>query len=477
MGPYSEERQLRREKNLIRASLDPTIDDRMRNIYKSKINELARTENEYNLTVTATDSSGNTSDISITITVSDVDDSNPVITGNTTVSVQENQTAVSIYSSSEDATWTLAMAASQDPTITSAFTMFETKTPTIYMDIDYDGAQQLGVPIANINEALEIYFGSAFVNDFNYLGRTYRVTAQAENQFRMTEDDLARVRVRNKYGDMVPLGTVTTIKYASGPSRMPRYNLYPSAALLGESSPGHSSGEALNKMEELAAKVLPKGIGYEWTEVALQEKTAGNTSVYAFVFAVIFVFLLLAAQYESWILPLSVILIVPMCLLSAMTGISLLGMDNNILTQIGLVVLIGLASKNAILIVEFAKQKEDEGLELIEAVVQASELRLRPILMTAFSFILGVLPLVLATGAGAELARVRKAKQATSILQSYAKKVAGVLQGIEKDILKLEIDPQDPMLLPIKKAYICFISIVISSTPPSIWHIYFTICL
>ena len=204
---------------------------------------------------------------------------------------------------------------------------------------------------------------------------------------------------------MIPLSAVGDLKDISGPARVPRYNLYPSLALTGNTTPGHSSGESLDAMEQLAAQILPDGIDYEWTEIAYQQKSTGNTAGIAFALAVLFVFLLLAAQYESWVLPLAVILIVPMCLLSAMFGVGIMGMDNNILTQIGLVVLVGLASKNAILIVEFAKQLEDRGYSLQEAAKEAARLRLRPILMTAFAFILGVIPLVTATGAGAEMRR------------------------------------------------------------------------
>ncbi len=214
-----------------------------------------------------------------------------------------------------------------------------------------------------------------------------------------------RLRVRNNSGDMVPIGAVAVARDIAGPSRVPHYNGYPAAALLGSAAPGYSTGQALDKMEALAAKILPNGIGYEWTEIAYQEKQTGNTAVIAFVLAVLFVFLLLSAQYESWTLPLSIIMIVPMCLLSAMSGVWIAGMDNNILTQIGLIVLIGLASKNAIMIVEFAKQQEDLGLGRIEAAITAGKMRLRPILMTSFAFILGVVPLVIAEGAGAEIRR------------------------------------------------------------------------
>jgi HAE1 family hydrophobic/amphiphilic exporter-1 len=252
-------------------------------------------------------------------------------------------------------------------------------------------------------ETLSVYLGSAFVNDFNYLGRTYRVTAQADAPYRDESSDIARLQTRSLSGAMVPLGSLATIRDDSGPYRVVRYNLYPAAELQGDTKLGYSSGQALDKVEELAKARLPEGFGFEWTELAYQEKTAGNTGVIAFGLAVVFVFLLLAAQYESVTLPLAIILIVPMCLLAAILGVNLRGFDNNILTQIGLVVLIGLAAKNAILIVEFAKQAEERGLSRWDAAVEAAHTRLRPILMTSFAFILGVLPLVIASGPGAEM--------------------------------------------------------------------------
>lgn len=294
-------------------------------------------------------------------------------------------------------------AANQDPALANVFTFFNTSSPQMFFDLDKERAQKLGIPIEEISSALEVFLGSAFVNDFNLQGKTFRVTAQADGQYRFSPDDLTRIRVKNKDGRMIPLSAIGTLKDVSGPARVPRYNLYPALALSGSSAPGYSSGEAIDAMERLAEQLLPEGIAYEWTEIAYQQKNTGNTAGIAFGLAVLFVFLLLAAQYESWVLPLAVILIVPMCLLSAMFGIGIMGMDNNILTQIGLVVLVGLASKNAILIVEFAKQLEDRGYTLEEAAMEAARLRLRPILMTAFAFILGVVPLVLATGAGAEM--------------------------------------------------------------------------
>lgn len=304
----------------------------------------------------------------------------------------------------EQAAWALAMAANQGPETTAAYTFFETHTPRIYLDIDREKARRLNVDLQDVFSTLENNLGSAYVNDFNFLGRTFRVLAQADAEHRLSEDDILRLRVRNTDGGMVPLGSLATLEDTSGPSRMPRYNLYPAAAVSGNTAPGFSSGQALAKMEQLAESVLPDGFGYEWTELAFQEKATGNTAIIIFSLAVLFVFLLLAAQYESWTLPLAIILIVPMCLLSAGAGLLIAGMDNNILTQIGLVVLIGLASKNAILIVEFSKQNEDEsGMDRFQAAVEACKTRLRPILMTAFSFILGVVPLLFASGAGFEM--------------------------------------------------------------------------
>ncbi|MFD2825341.1 efflux RND transporter permease subunit [Leeuwenhoekiella polynyae] len=301
------------------------------------------------------------------------------------------------------ATYALAAAANADPILSNVFTFFNDQTPQLYLDIDRVKAEKLGIDVGDVFQSLEIYMGSAFVNEFNYLGRTFQVTAQADAPNRLTPDDISRIKVRNADAEMVPLGTFTKQEDISGASRIPRFNLYPAASLNGNIAPGYSSGEALDRMEELAAEVLPQGISFEWTELAYQERQTGNTAGIAFLLAVVFVFLLLAAQFESLVLPLAVIFIVPMVLLSAIVGIDLAGLDNNIMVQIGLIVLVGLASKNAILIVEFAKQLEDQGKDLKTAVIEASRLRLRPILMTAMAFILGVIPLAIATGAGAEL--------------------------------------------------------------------------
>ena len=303
----------------------------------------------------------------------------------------------------EAATQQLAAAANQTPGLARVFTLFNTRTPKIYIDIDRTKAEMLNLPADRLLEALEVYLGSAYVNDFNFLGRTYRVTAQVDEQFRDEPSDILELRARSTAGEMIPLGTVARLERKTGPHRLPRYNLYDAAELLGANAPGTSTGEALNTMEELAARTLPEGFSIQWTELALQEKLAGNTAILVFGLAVVFVFLLLAALYESWLLPLAVILIVPMCLLAAILGVNLRGMSNDILVQIGLVVLIGLAGKNAILIVEFARQAERDGADRFEAAVQAARVRLRPIMMTSLAFILGVVPLVIATGAGAEM--------------------------------------------------------------------------
>jgi hydrophobe/amphiphile efflux-1 (HAE1) family protein len=303
----------------------------------------------------------------------------------------------------EGATWALAGAAGQTPGLTQAFTLFSTRTPQIWAEIDRTKAEQLGVPIGNVFQTLSVYMGSAYVNDFNILGRTYRVTAQADNPYRLTLRDVENLKTRSASGEMVPIGSVATFSDTTGPYRVARYNLYPAAEVQVALVRGFSSGQGIAAMEGLASKVLPSGFGFEWTEIALQEKLAGNTAILAFGLAVLFVFLLLAALYESWLLPLAVILIVPMCILAAMIGVNLRGLDRNILVEIGLVVLVGLAAKNAILIVEFAKQGHEAGMSRYDAAVSAARTRLRPILMTSLAFILGVVPLVFSTGAGAEM--------------------------------------------------------------------------
>lgn len=293
--------------------------------------------------------------------------------------------------------------AAQTPGVNRVFSLFETSTPQVFLDIDRTKAQLLGVTLPDVFRELQTFLGSAYVNDFNLLGRTFRVTAQADEQFRLRPEDIWKIRVRNQSGEPVPLASFATLRDVSGPYRVPRYNLYPAAELDGAPAPGVSQGQAIKIMEKMAAETLPPGFAYEWTTLAFQQIRAGDTAIFVFALAVVFVFLVLAAQYESLSLPLAVILIVPMCLIASITGVILRGQDNNILTQVGFIVLIGLAAKNAILIVEFAKQLEDQGRDRFAAAVEAARLRLRPIIMTSLAFILGVAPLVWATGAGAEL--------------------------------------------------------------------------
>jgi hydrophobe/amphiphile efflux-1 (HAE1) family protein len=303
----------------------------------------------------------------------------------------------------QNAAYAMMGRAAQTPGLTQVFSLFETSTPQLYLDIDRTKAQLLGVSVPDVFAALQIYLGSAYVNDFNLFGRTFRVTAQAESGYRIEPKDVLNIRVRNSSGGTVPLASFTTMRNIAGSYRFPRYNLYPAAELDGAAAPGYSLGQAMTTMEGIAATTLPDGFAYEWTTLAYQQQRAGNTAIFAFVLAVVFVFLVLAAQYESLTLPLAVILIVPMCLVASIVGVVLRGQDNNILTQVGFVVLIGLAAKNAILIVEFAKQLEDLGHDRWAAAVEAARLRLRPILMTSFAFIFGVVPLVWAVGAGSEL--------------------------------------------------------------------------
>jgi len=323
----------------------------------------------------------------------------------------------------EQAAWSVAGPLGQTPGFAQAFTLFNVRTPEVYADIDRTKAEQLGVPLNRVFETLSTYMGSTFVNDFNLLGRTFRVTAQADNPYRMSLRDVANLKTRNNSGDMVPIGSVATFSDTTGAYRVPRFNLYPAAEVQVQLKRGFSTGQAMAEIERLVDTKLPAGFGFEWTEIALQQKLAGNTAVLAFGLAVLFVFLLLAALYESWLLPLAVILIVPMCIYAAMVGIhlrgvswdsleeirmaligqSIGGLDRNILVDVGLIVLVGLAAKNAILIVEFARQAEDAGMNRYDAAIEAARTRLRPILMTSLAFILGVLPLAYATGAGAEM--------------------------------------------------------------------------
>ncbi len=293
--------------------------------------------------------------------------------------------------------------ANQTPGLTGVFTTFSASSPNLFLEIDREKARMLNVPIPNIFETLSINLGTSYVNDFNAFGRVYQVRAQADEQHRRERDDILRLKVRSATNDLVPLGTLVSIRDVTGPALVQRYNMYVSVPLQGNAAPGVSTTSALDLMEQLAAQDLPPGTSFEWTELALQERQVGNTAVVIFGLSVLFAFLALSAQYESWVLPIAIVLIVPLAVLAALIGVSLRGFDNNILTQVGLIVLVGLAAKNAILIVEFARQAEERGAGVVDAVVEACRLRLRPILMTAFAFILGVVPLVVATGPGAEM--------------------------------------------------------------------------
>lgn len=297
----------------------------------------------------------------------------------------------------------LVAAANKDPSFAGAFTLFNAGSPSVFADIDRVKAEQVGLTPTDVFSALQVYLGSQYVNDFNYLGRTYQVIVQADGQFRRTPQDITRLKVRNTSGEMVPIGTVAQMRSSTIPYRVPRYNLYPAAEVQGVAAPGVATGTALHRMEGLAHQILPQGIGFEWTELAYQQQQRGTPTLLVFGAAALFVFLVLVAQYESWKLPLAIVLIVPMCLLASVTGLIFRGMSIDILAQIGFVVLVGLAAKNAILIVEFARQKEDEGTLPADAAVHAARTRLRPILMTSFAFILGVAPLAVSTGAGAEM--------------------------------------------------------------------------
>jgi len=298
----------------------------------------------------------------------------------------------------------LVAAANKDKTFAGAFTLFNAGSPSVYADIDRLKAEKVGLTTTDVFSTLQLYLGSQYVNDFNYLGRTHQVIVQGDESFRRTLEDIARLKVRNATGEMVPIGTVATFKDQTVPYRVPRYNLYPAAEVMGAAAPDVASGTAMDRMEELANQVLPNGITFEWTDLAHQQKQQGIPTLLIFGTSALFVFLVLAAQYESWKIPLAILLIIPMCLLASSTGLHIRSMPIDILAQIGFVVLLGLAAKNAILIVEFAKQHQDEdGVDAKEAAAHAAQTRLRPILMTSFAFIAGVAPLVIAHGAGSEM--------------------------------------------------------------------------
>jgi multidrug efflux pump len=291
----------------------------------------------------------------------------------------------------------------QTPGLTGLFSGFQVNVPQIKANVDRDKALAQGIDLDALYETMQIYLGSLYVNDFNRFGRTYQVNAQADMNFRLQPEDVLKLKVRNANGDMVPLGNFVTLEESAGPDMVPHYNGYLSAEINGSPAPGFSSGQAEALMAGLAERELPNGLSYEWTELTYQQILSGNTAIWIFPLCVLLAFLVLSAQYESWTLPLAVILIVPMVLLSAIGGIWLTGGDNNIFTQIGLIVLVGLACKNAILIVEFAKDREEHGASAWDAVVEACRLRLRPILMTSLAFIMGVTPLVFSSGAGSEM--------------------------------------------------------------------------
>jgi multidrug efflux pump len=295
------------------------------------------------------------------------------------------------------------MKAAQTPGLMGVFSGYQVNVPQLYANVDRVKAKRQGVAVTDIFDTMQIYLGSLYVNDFNKFGRTYQVIVQADAPYRGHADDIVQLKTRNNRGEMVPLGSLMTVEATNGPDQVTRYNAYVAADMNGGPAPGFSSGQAQAAIEKIARETLPNGISFEWTDLTYQQILAGNTAVYVFPLCVLLAFLVLAAQYESWSLPLAVILVVPMCLLSAITGVLLTHGDNNIFTQIGFIVLVGLACKNAILIVEFAHDLEGRGRDIVSAALEACRLRLRPILMTSFAFIMGVVPLVFSSGAGAEM--------------------------------------------------------------------------
>ena len=294
-------------------------------------------------------------------------------------------------------------AGNAQPGLVGLFTTFSADQPQLYVDVDRNATMQKHVALQDVTDTLEVYLGSLYVNDFNKFGRTYSVRVQADAKFRARADDVGLLKVRSDTGEMVPLSALLKIKESAGPERAMRYNGFLTADLNGGAAPGYSTGQAQAVVEKIAAETFPKGIAFEWTDLTYQEIIAGNSSLVVFPVALLLVFLVLAAQYESLTLPLSIIMIVPMGLLAAMSGVWLTKGDNNVFTQIGLIVLVGLSAKNAILIVEFARELEFAGRTPVRAAIEASRLRLRPILMTSLAFIMGVVPLVISTGAGSEM--------------------------------------------------------------------------
>lgn len=307
------------------------------------------------------------------------------------------------YQVLDEANKAMIAKAYQTPELTGIFSAYQINVPQLYADLDREKAEQLGVPVTDVFETLQIYLGSLYVNDFNAFGRTYSVRVQADAKFRAQPEDIGKLKVRSASGQMIPLSALLKVNATTGPERTNRYNGFLSADINGGPAPGFSSGQAQAAIEKIADETLPKGISFEWTDLTYQQILAGNSGVIVFPLALLLVFLVLAAQYESLALPIAIIMIVPMGVLAALTGVWLTGGDNNIFTQIGLVVLVGLSAKNAILIVEFARELEFEGRTPVQAAIEASRLRLRPILMTSMAFIMGVVPLVVSTGAGAEM--------------------------------------------------------------------------
>jgi multidrug efflux pump len=307
------------------------------------------------------------------------------------------------YKALDDVMNQVKMKAYQDPALTMVYSNYNVNVPQLYADLDRTKAEQLGVPIDEVFSTLQIYLGSLYINDFNQFGRTYQVIAQADKEFRSTPQDISRLQARNNNGDMVPLASIINISESYGPEVAMHYNAYRSADLNGSAAPGYSSGEAQEAIIKILDETLPKGMEYEWTELTYQQILAGNTAMFIFPLCLFLVFLVLAGQYESLALPLAVILIIPMSILSAIMGVYIYGGDNNIFTQISIFLLAGLASKNAILIVEFARELEHKGHSTVDAAIESARLRLRPILMTSFAFIMGVLPLVVSEGAGSEM--------------------------------------------------------------------------
>jgi multidrug efflux pump len=305
----------------------------------------------------------------------------------------------------ETAAEAMAAAGNEQPGVVGIFNGFRAQTPQLYVDIDRIKCKAMEVSLQDVFIALQLYLGGMYANDFNQFGRTWQVNLQADPKYRVSPEQVGQLRVRTRAGRMVPLGSLSSIRESTGPAMVVRYNGVPAAAIQGSVLPGTSSGQVVSLIEGLASEQLPEAMDAQWTELTLLQIRAGNTALLVFAIAVVLVFLVLAAQYESLALPLAVILVVPMCLLCSVVGVGMAGMDINIFVQIGFIVLVGLASKNAILIVEFAKEQRRRGVSSSEATIAACKLRLRPILMTSAAFILGVVPLALATGAGAEMRR------------------------------------------------------------------------